>query len=241
MTHFELMLRRHAPTILTVISIIGVGATIAVTIHDTPLALKRINDAEKEKGEELTKFEVIRVSAPAYIPTAITASATITCILGANILNQKSQAALVSAYGLLSDQFNRYRNAITDTYGEDADDKIKEYIAVSKEDTIENTYEDDGKMLFFDYNSCRYFRCEFDDLIEAENCINRKYRKGKMISINEFYAYVGLDPIEGGDDFFFNGCGEDEIEFRHQHFYDDNSGIECIIISIPELGGYQFM
>ncbi|MCG5029675.1 DUF6353 family protein, partial [[Ruminococcus] torques] len=49
---------------------------------------------------------------------------TIACIFGANALNQKKQASLMSAYVMLNESYKQYRKSAKTVYGEDADDKI---------------------------------------------------------------------------------------------------------------------
>lgn len=52
-------LKRHSSTILTVMGAIGVGATAVIAVKDTPKALRILDEAEQEKGEELTVKEKI--------------------------------------------------------------------------------------------------------------------------------------------------------------------------------------
>lgn len=77
----------------------------------------------------MTKLETIKIAGPVYIPPILLGASTITCVLGANVLNKRTQAALVSAYGLLAESYKEYRNKVIDIYGEEADKKVKEEIA----------------------------------------------------------------------------------------------------------------
>ena len=45
-------LRRNSSTILTVVGAIGVGATAVTAVKDTPKALRLLESAKEEKGEE---------------------------------------------------------------------------------------------------------------------------------------------------------------------------------------------
>ena len=95
-----LFLKKNASTILTCIGSAGVIATSVMAVKATPKALALLENAETEKGEGLTKIEKIKVVGPAYIPAVLIGASTIACIFGANILNQRQQAALMSAYAL---------------------------------------------------------------------------------------------------------------------------------------------
>ena len=93
-------LYRSSPTILTVVASIGVIATTITAVQATPKAIKLLKEAELEKGENLTKLEIVRVAGPTYIPSVLLGVSTIACIFGANALNQKKQASLMSAYAV---------------------------------------------------------------------------------------------------------------------------------------------
>ena len=86
-------LYRSSPTILTVVASVGVVVTTITAVRATPKAVKLLKEAELEKGENLTKVEIIRVAGPSYIPSALLGISTIVCIFGANALNQKKQAS----------------------------------------------------------------------------------------------------------------------------------------------------
>ena len=53
-------LYRSSPTILTVVASIGVIATTITAVQATPKAIKLLKEAELEKGENLTKLEIVR-------------------------------------------------------------------------------------------------------------------------------------------------------------------------------------
>ena len=55
-------LYRSSPTILTVVASIGVIATTITAVQATPKAIKLLKEAELEKGENLTKLEIVRVA-----------------------------------------------------------------------------------------------------------------------------------------------------------------------------------
>lgn len=64
-------LYRSSPTILTIVASVGVIATTITAVRATPKAIKLLKEAELEKGENLTKLEIIRVAGPAYVPSAL--------------------------------------------------------------------------------------------------------------------------------------------------------------------------
>ena len=110
-------LYRSSPTILTVVASIGVIATTITAVQATPKAIKLLKEAELEKGENLTKLEIVRVAGPTYIPSVLLGVSTIACIFGANALNQKKQASLMSAYVMLNESYKQYRKSAKTVYG----------------------------------------------------------------------------------------------------------------------------
>lgn len=59
MPKMKLHLRNNSPTILTCIGAIGVVGTSVLAVRATPKALKLLEKATEEKGEDLTKMEVV--------------------------------------------------------------------------------------------------------------------------------------------------------------------------------------
>lgn len=238
-----MFLKRNASTILTSVGGVGVVVTSVMAVKATPKALALVENAEKEKGENLTKFEIVQVAGPAYIPSVMVGVATITCIFGANVFNKRQQAAITSAYGLLSTSYHEYRGKVKELFGADADAQVKEEIAKDKYDENE-VPKTDGKQLFYDDYSGRYFESTMENVLNAEYYINRDLSLRDYATINEFYEYLDIEPIESGDDLGwssgmnFDYYWQSWIDFTHRKTIMDD-GRECYIISIfgePTLG-----
>lgn len=244
LTQSKQFLKRNAPTILTSLGAIGVAATAVTAVMATPKAMQLIERAEEEKGEKLTKLETVKVAGPVYIPSVLTGVATITCIFGADAMNKRRQAALLSAYALLDNSYKEYKAKVKDIYGDEADEKVKASIA---QDYYEGRYiQPEGeKKLFFDSFSMRYFESTIEDVQRAEYKINRDFEMKDAVSINEFYEYLGLEPVENGDrygwstDACFEMYGNSWIDFDH-HLTTLDDGLECYILSMPFEPVYNF-
>lgn len=78
-----------SPTILTVVASVGVAATTITAVRATPKAIKMLKEAESEKGENLTKLEIIRAAGPTYIPSVLLGVSTIACIVGGKRIKSK--------------------------------------------------------------------------------------------------------------------------------------------------------
>lgn len=85
-------LYRSSPTILTVVASVGVVTTTIMAVRATPKAIKILKEAELEKGEDLSKLEIIRAAGPIYIPSVLLGVSTIACIFGAIALVTMAEA-----------------------------------------------------------------------------------------------------------------------------------------------------
>lgn len=232
--HSKLFWKKNGATVLTCLGGAGVIGTAVMAAKATPKALRSIEQAEAEKGEELTKLEVIKVAGPAYVPTIIMGAATITCIFGANSLNKRKQAALMSAYALLDNSYKEFKAKTDELYGDEAIGKIQTEIAKDKYEDEKIAVEKD-KELFFDMFSMRYFESTMEDVIHAEYLLNRDLATDSYVCLNQFYDHLKIPAIEGGDELGWNGCELFEmcwsswVDFHHKKEVMDD-GLECTII-----------
>lgn len=163
-TNFMQKIKNNSPLILTCVGAIGVVATTVMSVKATPKALAIIEHAKEEKGEELTKLEIVNVAGPLYIPTLITGVSTIACIFGANILNKRSQATLMSAYALLDNSYKEYMKKTEELYGEGTDFHVKEELA--RDNYVEGMVIPKEEELFFDFQTLQYFRAPMDEVVQ---------------------------------------------------------------------------
>lgn len=246
--------KKAAPTILTCIGAVGVVATAVLAVKATPKALKRIEDAQEaknaENGEKLTRMETIGACATCYAPAAITGIATIGCILGANTLNKRQQAALTTAYAMLSRSYRDYQHSVKKVFGEEGHKKVLENLMVEKTDPPQMIYGaatgaefsleglEEEKHLFYDMLSKRYFEATPSQVLMAEYHTNRDFAiNGGEISVKEFYDFLGLSTPEDLKDLcWFVSDYYYWIDFAHTKAMidDGESGeIECWTIEMP--------
>ena len=235
LNHSKLFLKRNSSTILTCVGGAGTIATAVLAVKATPKAMKLLDHAKEEKGEDLTKLEVVKVAWKPYIPAVITGASTLACIFGANILNKRQQAALTSAYALLDNSYKEYKKKVGELYGEDADQRIREEIAKDKY-VEEDISVSDNKQLFYDQFSGRYFESTAADVIRAEYEMNRRLSTFSGAYLNEFYELLGIPAVNYGDHLGWSGaeiydmCWESWLDFIHEKVIMDD-GLECMIIS----------
>lgn len=192
----HLFIKRNASTILTIAGGAGLVTTTVLAIKETPKALTLLNNAEKEKGEELTKIEKVKVAAPVYIPMMVTGVATLACIYGANVLNKRQQASLMSAYALLDNSYKEYKVKVKELYGEDANEHVTEEIA---KDKYEKREIKEDEHLFYDAFSGQFFTSTLVRVAEAECIVNRDIHTYGWSELKLFYDYIGLKDVEGSE------------------------------------------
>lgn len=236
-------LKRNSSTILTVIGAVGVVATAVTAAKVTPKAVKLLEQATDEKGEELTKKEVICIAGPTYIPSAIIGASTIACIFGANILNKHQQAAIASAYALADNAYKEYRNKVKELYGKETDNQIRDAIAKDKRNKDIAAYAPGcnslsltgDECLFYEENYGMYFEATMSEVLNAEYHLNRNFALRGFVHLNEFYEFLGLSKVTGGDvlgwsseEFLEGGCAP-WIDFDHR-LVKLEDGLECYVI-----------
>lgn len=245
--HTKLFVSRNGSTILTCMGGVGLVATAVLTAKATPKAMTRVENAREEKGEELTKVETAIAAAPAYIPPILTGVATLACMFGANVLNKRQQASLISAYALVDNSYKEYKKKVEELYGEGANDHVKEEIAKDKYEESELVPEP-GKKLFYDDFSGRIFESTIEKVQEAEYNLNRDLSLQGYATLNQFYDYLGLEPLDGGDDLGwsagmnFDFYWQEWIDFGH-HKTTMGDDLECIMIVMfnePTLGWEEY-
>ncbi len=222
----KIFVRKHSPTILTVLGTVGVIATGIFAAKETPKAMRKLKKEELRKGEPLTVKEKIVVATPVYIPTGVIAASTIACIIGSNVINHQRQAQLMAAYTMVRETLAQYRGEVVKRYGEDVDkeimsDVVRKYcnyhqIGATTPDKIFHFYEP---------ISDQYFDMYERELMDAEYHINRNYVLRGYVTFNEWLEFLGLPALQNGDDI---GWGIDSgvcwIDMTHGKIKDKKNG-----------------
>lgn len=239
-------LKRASPTILTILGAAGVVGTAVLAVKATPKAMNLCYEVwdEREEGQEPTVLDYAKVGWKAYIPAASVGLATIVCIIGANGLNRKQQAAITSAYILLDNAYKEYQKKVKELYGDEADSSIRREIV--KEQYEPHEAPSDGRILYFDFFSGRYLERSPEEVMDAEYHMNREFIHKDYITLNEWYKLLGMDPVDFGDVLGWSiGAGEcyygyQWIDFEHELQVMED-GLECYIIHMISPPTADFM
>lgn len=244
----NMFLKKNSATILTVAAAAGVITTSILSAKAAIKASRVLAHKEEEKGEKLTLEETMSAVWTIYIPSVVAGVSTIACVFGANILNQRQQASLASAYALIDSSYKEYKAKLKELYGEEAHNNIVDAIAAEKCDEVhisaggltsaytQEIESDAEPRLFYDEYSGRYFEATIEKVLLAEYHLNRNYILRGFARLNEFYEFLGLEPTDYGETVGWDICGEIYwIDFNHRKAFigDDNDGFECYIIEMP--------
>lgn len=145
---------------------------------------------------KLSVMEKIKVAGPIYAPVILLGLATMGCMAGAHILDAKKQAAILSAYAMLQQDFKAYRQEIRDEYGEEADRKA--WIESQKRVKV---LEEEVKRLENIKGVCNFgiatipgliFRSDMGNIDMAMLHFNRNLILRGWASLGELYSFLGL-------------------------------------------------
>lgn len=243
----KLFLKRAAPTFLTCVASAGVIATSVMAAKATPkaLGLVRADSRKNHDGDPYacTKLEAVRSAWRCYIPAFAVGASTIACIIGANALNKRQQIAVASAYALVNNAYQDYKNKVKELYGEEVHQNIIDSIVkdACKDahihcDGYSLEFEDVGEpeitRTFYDSFSQRYFESTIGKVIEAEYHLNRNFMMMGDVSLNDFYHFLGLNETEFGATVGWTVCdGLMWIDFDH-HKTTLDDGMEIFVIDM---------
>lgn len=216
---------KHSPEILTAVGIAGMITTTVLAVKATPKALELIDEEKKRRNQELVKqakkngddectqisklkpVEVVKVAWKPYLPAVLTCLASTGCLIGANSVHVRRQAALYSAYKLSETAFTEYREKTKEVVGEEKEKEIRTKVS---EDRVTNLifHEDgvvhtgNGSTLFFEPISKTVFRSSKNSIDKSINDLNWKMTNGNepYISLEEFLDELKLPKYALGNE-----------------------------------------
>jgi hypothetical protein len=210
---------KNSTTILSATAVAGVVATAILTARATRRVEIVLQSDATPPGmvppviygpeHSLEKYKAYtKLFWKDYIPPAVAGLATIACIVGANQIGLRRQAAMLGAYALVDGAFREYKDEVLNQIGETKERKVVDEIAARK---IEENPPDNqvilvggGEQLCYDELSGRYFHSDAETIRQAALNVNESVIKDMYASLNEFYGYLGLDSTVLGEQMGFN-------------------------------------
>lgn len=254
------VLTRKSPEILTGIGIAGMITTTVLAVKATPKALRLIDEAEHKKAVEwnnenpdydngadrikLTKTETVITAWKPYIPAVVTGVCSVACVIGANSVHLRRNAALATAYQLSTTAFNEYKEKVVETIGEKKEKVVRQNIAKDKveKNPVSKTevfVTGNGTSLFYDPLSGRYFESDMNKVEKAVNNLNWSMNNGNepYISLTQLYDELGLSHTGVSDNIGWK-VEDGNIELAVSAQVSDD-GRPCLVMDFlraPEYG-----
>lgn len=248
------ILSKHSPAILTGVGIAGMITTTFLAVKATPKALKLMEvkreELQLEEDEKLTPIETVKTTWKCYIPAAVTGVASAACLIGANSVNTRRNAALLTAYNISASALEEYKEKVLETVGEKKERDIRD--AIAKDHMANNPAQNttvlvtgSGNARFYDDITKRRFTSSIQKIEDIRLTLNARMIDGDdYVSLNDFYYELGLEPVPFGDDVGWtvrNGRhGRIQLDLSSAHV--DTDGEPCIelrYIVEPTRGFYR--
>lgn len=235
---------RHAPEMLTGFGIAGMFTAVVFAAKATPKAVKLIEAREREKGDMLTKAEMVQTAWKCYIPATAACIGAVVCFVSANAIHTKRSAALTAAYALSESAFLDYRQKVVDTVGEKKEELIHAAVVQDKIDKAQLSKSEviitgNGETLCYDAFAGRPFHSDKAKIDRAVNELNRLILSEDFASLNDFYDFLGLKHTEAGDYLGWNSKHPGYVDVRFSsHLLEDHR--PCLAISFNVAPKYEY-
>lgn len=238
--------KRHAPEILTVGACVGVGVTsilaskATLEAHDimsrndlykTSLAEKD-SDGKKDQITHFTKYIL-----PAYIPAAISAGATIACMVGAHSIDVKRISAMASICAASTNALEAYKNNVSETVGDKKAAEIAQNVVQKQLDANPKTKNENDiqvaeqgtDSLWYDLTTGRYFYATMEYMRRAEADLKNDLLDNDIVTLNDIYDRIGLDEVKLGDSMGFDIKRGDQVTFVYDTAMSDDDQPMCTV------------
>lgn len=228
------VLTENSPTILTVFGCMGLVTTVGLAIKAT-INATRIVDEHKEEIDKMPQkhykaAEAVRLTWKCYVPVVFAGGTSLGCIIGANSINLKRNAALMATYVATEDKLKGYENRILGTRAE------------KKQIDDGTTEEKAGRPFVVNGNKCmckdgfsgRFFETSLSQVQKAQTALSQMITYEFRVTVNELYDELGLDRIDAGDAFGWDLEHGDEVDIDIDAIMDEQYGPVMLITYTPK-------
>ena len=238
-------LKEHSPEILTGIGIAGMITSTVLAVRATPKATRLLEAKKKElEKEKLSVAETVKTTWKCYIPAAVTTVSAAACIIGANSVHLKRNAALTAAYAISDKALREYQEKVVETIGEKKEHAVREAIAqdkIEKNPVSQNEVyiTDTGTTLCYEPYTSRYFKSDIDRIKKAVNELNSQMLDEGTVTLNDFFYEIGLSNACVGDDLGWNYNRDRLVKLNlTSHLAED--GTPCVVVGFQVAPYYGY-
>lgn len=214
---------RNSHHILTGLALLGVGASVVLSVR----ADRIMHEWDIDEFKQLTKEQQIKLYAQIYAPPAIAILATGACVVGAHSISVKRESSLLLAYEGTRQMYDRYRMTVQERLGPEEKQIAEKAASKAQPISRETIVYGEGDCLFYDAYSGRYFKSTVNKIDRVVNELNYTLLREMCVSLNEFYAGIGLEGISLGDQLGWNEQRQIEVHYGSRV---TEEGRACIVL-----------
>lgn len=207
-------LKKHAPEILTGISVIGLAGTAylsgragykagLVVMADASARMDMALDDEDVKFME--PKDIVKETWKFYIPAISIGLITTIAVIGSNRISAQRNVALISAAAIGERAFQEYRDKVAETTSKPKERKVQDDVAQDhvsqKKDELDRLvmHVGEGDVLCLETYTGRTFISTAEKIHRAENDANRECIHEGFITLNTFLSHLGLPYTDAGE------------------------------------------
>ncbi|AWN05908.1 hypothetical protein SEA_CRICKO_43 [Streptomyces phage CricKo] len=242
---------KNSPAILSAIGVTGTITTAYLAAKGAFRAKEILDEAQTEKDDEarktyleehpnesavdpyletpeaeLTNQEKFELTWQCYVPAAISAAVGISAIIFAAHVNERRNAALMSAYSVVEKSYGEYRAKTLAKVGKNKEQAIRDEI--NQDRVTENPPGKNELIIITEGNvpcrdsfSGRYFDTNMQALRKVENDINWEILNNGYASLSDVWDKLGLQHTTGSDDIGWNTDRQFELKVTTTVTTDD--------------------
>lgn len=197
------LLKSNSTTILSALSVSGVVGTVYLTrratLAEVAIVERDMELRQDENGDVpyLGRMYYPKLLWKSYIPVAVTATATVGCIIAAQKSGNRRTAAAQAAFAVTERAFSEYRDKVVEEIGEHKERSIRDKLAQDRVDKIPPSeamllMSDAGKVIFRENFSGRDFICDMETVRKAVNELNARLLREDYATLDDLYHILGL-------------------------------------------------
>jgi hypothetical protein len=228
----------NASTILSGAAVLGVVTTAVLAVRAVRPAQNMVLEARPDPGDDVSRLDMARLTWKAWLPAAGTGIATIACVIGANQIGLRRNAALVGAYTIADTAFRQYKDEVLDQIGENKERKVRDAVAAKQID--EHPVKDSqviitgaGDQLCYESLTGRYFQSNIETIRQATNDFNARIISDMYASLNELHDLWGLGETIVGEQLGFNLDNLADLEFSSHLASDGRAALSVGYKNLP--------
>ena len=196
---FRKSIRRNAPTIATIGSVIATGVALYLTGKATFKAVNAVNEMKKNEEQPTTK-QILKKVVPYYIPAGIAAVTAVTLSITSNTIHVKRERMLSAALLASNEALTMFREKLTEKVSGETVKQITELPMEEKEVDRKPMIEPNDYIWIYDEFSGYKFRTTYGKLLEAEKEVNRRlnnndrYTCKGYVDYDDFFKMMDVQP-----------------------------------------------